>query len=202
VNAYIAAVRHRHRGPVDVLLGQRNIYLPPHGRFQYAGISRNAVQYVLPGGKVEPGETIERTALREFFEATGVELSAQALTPFYTDAEDAFFRVDYEHAHGHHDIEHINLAIAEGRTASLAFNHVAWFTIEAAQGALGNKPEYQQLPWVAPQLMRALNAGFNGEYINLRANDPYVRFARALAQLLLDVLTPHRHGHHPGRSEP
>lgn len=194
MNAYIAAVRHRHRGPVEVLLGQRNIYLPPHGRFQFAAISRNAVQYVLPGGKVEPGDSLERTALREFHETTGVELSVGALTPFYTDSEDAFFRVDYEHAHGHHDVEHINLAIAEGRTPSLAFNHFAWFTIEAAQCALGNKPEYQQLPWVAPQLMRALNAGFSGEYINMRANDPHARFARAMAQLLLDVLTPHRAG--------
>ena len=43
-------------------------------------------------------------------------------------------------------LEHINLAIAEGRTPSLAFNHFAWFGIESAQCALGNKPEYQQLP--------------------------------------------------------
>lgn len=202
MNAYIAAVRHRHRGPIEVLLGQHNIYLPPHGRFQYAGIARNAVQYVLPGGKVEPGETIERTAVREFHEATGVELAMQALVPFYADPEDTFFRVDYDHAHGHHDVEHINLAIAEGRTASMAYNHFAWFTIEAAQCALGNKAEYQQLPWVPPQLMRALNAGFNGEYINMRANDGHARFARALAQLLLDVLTPNRNGVAPTRGEP
>jgi 8-oxo-dGTP pyrophosphatase MutT (NUDIX family) len=146
MNAYIAAVRHRHRGPVEVLLGQRNIYLPPHGRFQFAAISRNAVQYVLPGGKVEPGDSLERTALREFHETTGVELSVGALTPFYTDSEDAFFRVDYEHAHGHHDVEHINLAIAEGRTPSLAFNHFAWFGIESAQCALGNKPRVPAAP--------------------------------------------------------
>lgn len=201
MNAYIAPVRQRHRGPVQVMLGQRNIYLPPHGRFQFAAISRNAVQYVLPGGRVEPGESADRTALREFHESTGVELATAALVPFYQDAEDAFFLVDYDHAHGHHDIEHINLAIAEGRTQSLAFNHFAWFGIETAQCALGNKAEYQQLPWVAPQLMRAINAGFSGEYINMRANDSHVRFARAIAQLLLDVLAPPRPSLAP-RSEP
>jgi ADP-ribose pyrophosphatase YjhB (NUDIX family) len=204
MNAYIAAVHHKHRGAVEVLLGQKNIYLPPHGRFQFAAIGRNAVQYVLPGGVVAPGETIERAAIREFHEATGVELHASALKLFYSDstAGDHFFRVDYDHARGHHGVELINLAIGEGRTASLAYNHFAWFTIESAQCALGNKHEYQQLPWVTGQIMRALNAGFSGEYINMRANDNHARFACALAKLLLDVLEPRPHGEPPStRSE-
>lgn len=201
MNAYIAAVRHhKHRGPIEVLLGQKNIYLPPHGRFQFAAIGRNAVQFVLPGGTVAPGENIERAAIREFHEATGVELHAHALVPFYHDLEDTFFRVEYDHGH-HHDVELINLAINEGRTASQAYNHFAWFTIEGAQCAMGNKLEYQQLPWVTAQILRAMNAGFAGEYINLRANDSHVRFARALAQLLLDVLSPRLGVGEPTRSE-
>ena len=168
-------------------------------RFQFAAIGRNAVQYVVPGGVVAPGETIERAAIREFHEATGVELHQSALKLFYSDSDsgDHFFLVDYDHARGHHGIELINLAISEGRTASLAYNHFAWFTIENAQCALGNKHEYQQLPWVTGQIMRALNAGFSGEYINMRANDSHIRFARALAQLLIDVLVPRQHGAPP-----
>ena len=77
MNAYIAAVHQKHRGAVEVLLGQKNIYLPPHGRFQFAAIGRNAVQYVIPGGVVASGETIERAAIREFHEATGVEPEAR-----------------------------------------------------------------------------------------------------------------------------
>jgi 8-oxo-dGTP pyrophosphatase MutT (NUDIX family) len=153
MNAYIAAVHHRHRGPVEVLLGQRNIYLPPHGRFQFAAISRNAVQYVLPGGKVEPGDSLERTALREFHEATGVELHGRRADAVLQRLQRAiaFFRVDYEHAHGHHGVELINLAIAEGRTRVPGVQPLRVVRrSRAAQCALGNKPEYQQLPWVAP----------------------------------------------------
>jgi hypothetical protein len=55
---------------------------------------------------------------------------------------------------------------------------------------------------VTGQIMRALNAGFSGEYINMRANDNHARFACALAKLLLDVLEPRPHGEPPStRSE-
>ena len=51
MHAYVTVVR-RNGSNADVLLAQKNIYLPPHGRYQFATVGRNAVQYVVPGGAV------------------------------------------------------------------------------------------------------------------------------------------------------
>lgn len=46
----------------------------------------------LPGGTVEPGETLEEAAVREVFEESGIELDGNKLTHLYTGG-------DYSH-HG------------------------------------------------------------------------------------------------------
>ncbi|MBL8627229.1 MAG: NUDIX hydrolase [Myxococcales bacterium] len=185
MHAYVTVVR-RNGSNADVLLAQKNIYLPPHGRYQFATVGRNAVQYVVPGGAVGPGEQPADAALRELTDL-GVKLAPAALAPLCADATDTFFQAANPPGV---DVDAINLAINEGRTGSLAYNHVRWFPVEMATCALGNKPEYQQLPWVSAQLMRALNAGFARDLITSRANASHLRYARGLAQLLLDVLSP------------
>ncbi|MEZ4400144.1 MAG: hypothetical protein R3B06_09005 [Kofleriaceae bacterium] len=185
MHAYVTVVR-RVGGAAEVLLAQKNIYLPPHGRYQFATVGRNAVQYVVPGGVVGAGEQAADAAVRELGDL-GVKLTTSALSPLCADDTDTFFQAVNPPGI---DADAINLAINEGRTGSLAYNHVRWFSVEMAPCALGNKPEYQQLPWVSTQLMRALNAGFARDLITMRANANHLRYARGLAQLLLDVLTP------------
>ncbi|MBK9036180.1 MAG: NUDIX hydrolase [Myxococcales bacterium] len=186
MHAYAAVVRRSPGSPAEVLLGQKNIYLPPHGRYQFVTIGRSAVQYVLPGGLVRSGEQPIDAAVRELGDL-GVKLDPSALSPLCADSVDTFFQVTNPTGV---EADAINLAIGEGRTGSLAYNNVRWFQLDAALCALGNKTENHQLPWVSSQLVRSINAGFAREHIGRRANEDHVRYARALAQLLLDVLTP------------
>jgi 8-oxo-dGTP pyrophosphatase MutT (NUDIX family) len=44
-----------------------------------ARMNRHAAQWALPGGRVDPGETAEQTALRELHEELGVELGGDAV---------------------------------------------------------------------------------------------------------------------------
>lgn len=187
-DAYLTAL-HVSRGACSILLGQKNIYLPPHGRYQYASIARNAVQFVVPGGRVQPGERHAAAAVREFYEDTGVEVPIDEIQPLIaegaeSDAESyTFFKVINP---ADIDLDAINAALAEGRASSQKLNSVQWVPLEQALSKLGNKEAYQALPWVTNQVVRALNAGFSREVIGMRANDPYLRFTRACAQAVLD----------------
>jgi|GEM_PF-1995125 len=186
MHAHVAIVRRAPGQPAEVLLAQKNIYLPPHGRYQFVTIGRSAVQFILPGGYVRSGEQPVDTAVRELADL-GVKLDPSALARLGADANDTFFVATNPPAV---EADAINLAIGEGRTGTLAYNSVRWFGVEAALSALGNKAENHQLPWVTAQLTRSLQAGFAREHIGKRANEEHVRYTRALAQLLLDVLTP------------
>lgn len=186
-DAYLA-VQRMSRGTSDILLAQKNIYLPPHGKYQYASIARNAVQYVIPGGRIQPGEQPAAAAVRELFEDTGVQIPAASLQPLIADPGSYwFFKVTNP---AELDVEAINAALADGRTGSLKFNNMQWAALDQAPCRFGNKEDYQALPWVATQILRALNAGFSREVIGLRANEPHVRHTRACAQLILDTYGP------------
>ncbi|MFC3612621.1 NUDIX hydrolase [Lutimaribacter marinistellae] len=53
-----------------------------------SGLNRHGGQYALPGGRLDPGETIDQAALRELHEELGLELGAERilghLDPFAT----------------------------------------------------------------------------------------------------------------------
>ena len=48
-------------------------------------LRKHAGQYALPGGKIDPGETIEQAALRELHEELGIELSDQNILGLLDD---------------------------------------------------------------------------------------------------------------------
>jgi len=54
-----------------------------------AGRSRNRPFFIIPGGKLEPGETSEHAAIREIQEEFGVDIKLEDLKPFDVIYEDA-----------------------------------------------------------------------------------------------------------------
>ena len=64
-------VRRSTAGGDQILLAQRNIYLPPTERYEFAAVAHYAAQYVIPGGREAAGEQPMQAALREFCEDTG-----------------------------------------------------------------------------------------------------------------------------------
>jgi 8-oxo-dGTP pyrophosphatase MutT (NUDIX family) len=198
MHAYLMVLRPGHGG-TEVLMGQKNIYLPPHGHYQYAAVARNAVQYVIPGGRVAANEQPEHTALREFHEATGVSLARATVEPLCGTADDTFFKV--EDATGL-DVGTINKAICEARCESIAYDHFSWFSVENAVCNLGNKVEYLALPWVGSQVTRALSAGFAATTLVSRANESHSRFLWALAQLVVSMFSPGKSDATAGESAP
>ncbi|MBN8466727.1 NUDIX hydrolase [Corallococcus exiguus] len=184
MHAYLA-IQRVGKDVSELLLAQKNIYLPPHGRYQFAAVARNAVQYVIPGGRVQPGETPLQAAVREFQEDSGLTLPVATVKPLFTDGQEfAFFRVVNPPGLS---VEQLNVQLAEGRTGSLKFSNLRWVSLEDAPSVFGNKDAYKTLPWVSVQVMRALNAGFSKEWINQRANEPHARFVKAVAHLILDT---------------
>ncbi len=184
-DAYLALQR-THRGVQEILLAQKNIYIPPTGRYQYASIARNAIQYVIPGGFVQPGELPAEAAAREFFEDTGLQIPLSALRPIVVEPGKYTF---FKSTSGAEDIDvdGINAALAAAKHGSQKFHNMLWCPLDEALGRLGNKAEYHAFPWVANQIHRALNAGFTREIIGLRVNEPHDHFMRAIAQLILEA---------------
>lgn len=189
-DAYLA-LHSPGRDGGQVLMGQKNIYEPPCGKYQFATIAHNAAQYVLPGGFIQPGEQPADAAVRGFYESTGVKIPASRLQPLLSEpGEYTFFQVQLQP--GELNLGAVNDALANGQTGAQRFNNFIWTSLDDAPCRLGNKESYQALPWVSEQIVRALSAGFSREIINLRANESSVPFVRALAQLILDVLGPQK----------
>jgi len=167
-------------GQDEVLLAQKNLYLPPHGAYLYAAIARHAVQYVIPGGKLVEGESAEQAAVREFFEDAGVALAAFNLRPLGTIGDRAFFEARNPEPF---DLGAVNRTLRDGSARSLKSNNLAWVSRELAASWLGHKKEYETLPWVTEQVMRAIQAGFGRDHIARRAFDAHQPFVDALARL-------------------
>ncbi len=181
-HAYLCVLRNP--GPQqELLLAQKNIYLPPHGRYQYASIARNALQYVIPGGRILSGEGAPDAAAREFFEDTGVRLSTASLVPLYTEGEHSFFQVRQPSGV---DVAAINVALT-GRTApSAKTNHMTWAPLDVAHCWLGHRSNQKTWPaWVTTQIQRALQAGFAQDLISQRIHESHALMTRAVAHLII-----------------
>ncbi|HZS42389.1 MAG TPA: NUDIX hydrolase [Polyangia bacterium] len=170
-------VRRDALGDEEILLAQRNVFLPPNARYQFAAIARHATQYIVPGGRIAPGESALHAALREFYEDSDVPLAPADTQPLCVAGEHAFFVAA---APRELELGRINAALARGAARSAKSNNLTWVSIDSAASWLGMKPEYQHLPWVTEQIARALAAGFRREHLAPRVTDAHAPFAQAI----------------------
>ena len=69
-------------------LGAAAIVLDRDGRVLMVRHTYGRLNWEIPGGASEPGESVVRTALRELHEEAGVDASAESLAGIYYDADD------------------------------------------------------------------------------------------------------------------
>jgi 8-oxo-dGTP pyrophosphatase MutT (NUDIX family) len=162
-------------GDEEVLLAQRNIFLPPTDQYPFAAIARNATQYILPGGKAAPGESPLDAAVRELLEDTGALVLAK-VRPLCVIGDRSFFEATAPTL----ELGRINAALAQGTARSAKTNNLTWVALDAAESWMGMKVEYQHLPWVTAQITRAVKVGFAREHIAPRVNDPHAAFVQAI----------------------
>lgn len=174
-----AALLRPVAGGAEVLLAQKNVYLPPNRHFQFAAIPRSASQYVIPGGRLHPSESPAAAAARHLAEL-GITVDATALQPLLTVGPHTFF----QHATDTLDPAAVNAAITAARTATLAYHHVAFVPLARSLAALGPHAEHDTLPWVTSQLTRALSAGFSHDLIRDRVHESHAHYTAALTALL------------------
>jgi ADP-ribose pyrophosphatase YjhB (NUDIX family) len=164
----------------EILLAQRNIYLPPSDLYEFAALAHHGAQYVLPGGREQAGEQPMEAALRELCEDTGVELPILTARLHCVIGNRSFYEVRDPSGI---DLGLINSALRDGMARSAKHNHFAWVPLDAAPGWLGVKTEYQYLPWVVEQVERAVRAGFAKEQIMRRLTESPIPFLEALDRL-------------------
>src|SRR5439155_1553427 len=128
----------------------------------------------------DEGESPEQAAAREFFEDTGVARQAWGLRLVHSAGDRTFFEARDPEPF---DLGACNRALRDGSARSLKSNNLAWVSRELAPSWLGHKKEYETLPWVTEQVMRAIQAGFTREHLARRAFDAHQPFVDALARL-------------------
>jgi 8-oxo-dGTP pyrophosphatase MutT (NUDIX family) len=173
-------LRRSALGDEEVLLAQRNLFLQPTDRYEWAAIARHAVQYVFPGGKVEHGEEPLDAAVRELYEDSGFEVPRPTVRPLTAIGDEWFFEAVAPLAF---EIGRANAALAQGSARSAKTNNFAWVPLDGAATWLGLKPESQHLPWVTAQVQRAVAAGFGREHIAPRVADSHAAFEQALRMI-------------------
>jgi ADP-ribose pyrophosphatase YjhB (NUDIX family) len=173
-------VRRSTAGGDQVLLAQRNIYLPPTERYEFAAVAHHAAQYVIPGGREAAGEQPMPAALREFCEDTGCDVPILSVRLVCVVGERSFYELRDPAGI---DLGLVNAGLRDGTMRSLKHNNYAWVALDAAPSWMGVKPEYQYLPWVAQQLERALQAGFTQPQITRRITESAAPFLEALTRL-------------------
>ena len=68
-------------------VGAAAVIVDGAGRVLLVRHTYGPLDWHIPGGASEPGESVVETALRELHEETGLEASAESLTGIYWDAE-------------------------------------------------------------------------------------------------------------------
>jgi ADP-ribose pyrophosphatase YjhB (NUDIX family) len=179
-HSYLLVRRNTDRGE-QVLLAQRNLYLPPTERYPFAALALHATQYVLPGGAQRAGEQPLEAAVRELGEDTGVEIPILTVRLLCVVGERSFYEVRDPSGI---DLGLINSSLRDGSARSAKTQNMAWVAIESAASWMGMKTEYQYLPWVTEQIMRAVKAGFTKEMIQRRVMAPHDAFVEALNRAL------------------
>ncbi len=193
--SHLVVLRSAH-GDEEILLAQRNIYLPPSDRYEHAAIAHHAAQYVIPGGRIAPGERAADAAVRELYEDTGVQLAASSAQPLCVVGERSFFAVRDPQGI---ELGRINAALAKGAARSAKTNNMTWVSVDSAASWFGMKMEYQQLPWVTAQITRAVQVGFTRAHIGPRVNEPHDVFVQAMktvcgtgGTIAMSRIDPHR----------
>ena len=164
----------------QILLAQRNIYLAPHDRYQFAAVAHHAAQYVIPGGRENAGEQPMAAALREFCEDTGCDVPILSVRLVCVIGERSFYELRDPSGV---DLGLVNAGLRDGTMRSRKHNNFAWVALDAAPGWMGVKPEYQYLPWVTQQIERAVQAGFTQAHIASRITEAAAPFLEALTRL-------------------
>ncbi len=170
-------VRRTALGDEEVLLAQRNVYLAPRGRYEFAAIAHHATQYILPGGKINVVEQPIAAVVREFYEDTGLAVPMDQVRPLCVVGDRTFFEVMNPQGL---ELGRVNAALTQGTAKSGKTNNMTWVSIDSAASWMGMKTEYQHLPWVTEQVTRAVQAGFGREHIAPRVGDSHEPFLQAL----------------------
>ena len=179
-HSHLVVRRWRDGVGEEILLAQRNIYLPPSDLYEFASLAHHAAQYVIPGGSERGREQPMEAALRELCEDTGVDLPILNVRLSCIVGERSFYEVRDPSGI---DLGLINSALRDGTARSAKHNHFAWVSLDAAPGWFGVKPEYQYLPWVVEQIERAVRAGFTQAQITRRISESPAPFLEALTRL-------------------
>ncbi len=178
--AYIALLSAFNDAPC-VLLAQTNIYLPPHQRFSFATIARNAMQFVLPHCLVKGDSDIEAQLLQEVELSLGLKLSPGKL---HVLAQNKDFAAYATQLPPNFDLTPINAGFETMSFGSARFHQAGFYRLEDAFSQLGNKEQFHSEGWVLTQTERAIAAGFSEQFINQRVNTPHEIFVWILAKLI------------------
>jgi ADP-ribose pyrophosphatase YjhB (NUDIX family) len=173
-------VRRISESADEILVAQKNLYLPPRELYEYATIARHSAQYVIPGGREAPGESPIEAAVREFYEDTGLQIPLTAARYVCTVGDSSFYETRNPSGI---ELGAINAALAKGTARSSKSNNMSWVSLDSVSSWFGMKTEYQYLPWVTEQVVRALQAGFSKQQIGRRAADAHQLFLEAVTQV-------------------
>lgn len=133
------------------------VYREREGHKEVQLIADRYGKMTLPKGKMEPGETIEQTALREILEETGIE---GAIVGFIE-------RVDYQYEHAvHGSID----------------KEVHYYLVEATGGQL--RPQIEEIESV--QWLEPLEAWKRQQQFGYKNNDSVVRKALKAMRIEVD----------------